>query len=983
MKYKFLYFILILIIILLILFLIKNKEKFENIDTAEDVCNIKKKIGTDSCIYNFRGLKGDRGQKGIDGDQGLTGSDGDNGQTGNKGKSSHNFGDVIFKNYDDNTKIGDTILSNQGRIVENKATEIKIMKGDKGPDYSHYEMPKICFKNEGDDANIGLDTYISSGNREKKHINAEITADNGCSKNNIIVIDKGDKGPRGPRPQNCELGLGPIGHKGRQGEKGNPGFRGPIGEPGQRGDPGTFNDSPTYKTIITDNLCISNDNNYDVLDDIIQNDLRYLETEEDSNFINENYSTIAKMCQVGDNDELWIRDDSTKDSPSSSVPNNKFNNDPELKFIKIPTGTSTGTNRIVNAKGSIYNKIAFNRENNCDTGTNQICCNNYGYYDDNGNFKNKRCLNRVNLMEFRKIAELIEKEIDIENRKKDDKYSYRRSEEMFDRILSQNKDAKLRQDNINFAELAKKIKNKKDITSYLESFKISTDIQSITLNKLFDDLKNFIINSYNETNRDRDIRKFKTDIASKISLKNINGLLIDPDSSGLFRLIKRDEDVLTSDNIKIITDILYEILNDIKNLPDEVIVDGFTNYNKKKIINSNNIYKNSKNIYENFETQDDSYYKKLVDSVDDNCKFNRNQCASITVGTTGFKGVPGKRGNIGTKGRDGRDGLEGVKGRDGRELPEIVFHNHNGDIELGKKTNEYSDKIRRAEYIQIPKGLDGDMGYKKAIHFYKNGTLHKKINSEDADNNKIDPIIINLDTVKGDTGDQGQEGICSPGTIGEPGPIGPKGNQGPPGDKGEPGFKGPPGKPEYETDSLDRNEVLSKKYCLGKDADLTCIDKTKMEYIIRYLKNPRLIDFSSTEYTSYPIGDQKYFDIHLHDMYSSLDITAEPLDLDSIQTNTPSTIISVVDPPPSTIISVADPPPSTPPPSSAPTAPTECNSSFTWRDGTTRSCREILDVWGSILGGYRPDIDPSLFIEQVAASTGRGDIITFCQDLCQ
>ena len=53
MKYKFLYFILILIIILLILFLIKNKEKFENIDTADDVCNIKKKIGTNSCIYNL------------------------------------------------------------------------------------------------------------------------------------------------------------------------------------------------------------------------------------------------------------------------------------------------------------------------------------------------------------------------------------------------------------------------------------------------------------------------------------------------------------------------------------------------------------------------------------------------------------------------------------------------------------------------------------------------------------------------------------------------------------------------------------------------------------------------------------------------------------------------------------------------------------------------------------------------------------------
>tara|TARA_B100001540_G_scaffold317748_1_gene352604 strand:- start:28360 stop:31287 length:2928 start_codon:yes stop_codon:yes gene_type:complete len=975
MKYKFLYFILILIIILLILFFIKNKEKFENIDTADDVCNIKKKLGTNSCIYNFRGLKGDRGDKGNTGDQGLSGEDGTNGRTGNIGKSSHNFGDVIFKNYDDNTKIGETIYSNQGRIIENEATEIRVMKGEKGEEYTDEQMPKICFKHKGEDEIINIADYAD---QDKNIINGE--TGELCDTDNTIEIDKGDKGPIGPRPENCELGLGPIGHKGPQGEKGNPGFRGPIGEPGQRGEPGKFNDSPTYKTIITDNLCISNDNNYDVLDEIIQNDLRYLETEEDSNFINNSYSTIAKMCQNGNNDELWIRDDSTKDTPSSSVPDEKFNNDPELKFIKIkiPPGTSsTGPNRTVNAKGSVYNKIAFNRTNNCDliTGANQICCYNYGYYDDSDNFKNKRCLNKNNLTEFRKIAELIEREIDIENRKKDDKYSYRRSEEMFDRILSQNKDAKLRQGDINFAELAKKIKNKKDITGYLQSFKATTDIRSRSLEDLFDDLRKFIINNYNDTNGDRDIRKFKTDIASKFSQNNINGLLTDPDSSGLFLSIKRDEDVLTDDNIKKITDILYDILNDIINLPDEPIKETFTNY-KKKILNSNN-------IYENFETQDDSYYKKLVDSVDDNCKFNRNQCASIAIGPTGFKGIPGKRGNIGTKGRDGRDGLEGVKGRDGRELPEIVFHN--GDIELGRKTNEYSDKIRRAEYIQIPKGLDGDMGYKKAIHFYKNGTFYKKINSEDADNNKIDPIIINLDTVKGDTGQQGKKGVCKPGTIGEPGPRGPKGNQGPPGDKGEPGFKGPPGKPEYETDSLNRNEVLSKKYCLGKDADLTCIDKTKMEYIIRYLKNPRLIDFSLTEYTSYPIGDQKYFDIHLHDMYSSLDITAEPLDLDGHQTNPPP-IISVVDPHPSAIISVANPPPSTPPPSSAPTVPnlpTECDSVFTWPGGATRSCSEILREVGDVFRGYRPGVEPGLFMEHVREATGKRDIIPYCQDLCQ
>jgi hypothetical protein len=859
MKYKFLYFILILIIILLILFLIKNKEKFENIDTADDVCNIKKKLGTDSCIYNFRGLKGDRGDKGDTGDQGLSGEDGTNGQTGNIGKSSHNFGDVIFKNFDDNTKIGETIYSNQGRIIENEATEIKVMKGEKGEEYTHKQMPKICFKHEGESQFINIAEYAD---QDKNIINGATSEL--CHESNTIIIDKGDKGPIGPRPESCELGLGLIGHKGPQGEKGNPGFRGPIGEPGQRGEPGKFNDSPTYKTIITKNLCISNDNNYDVLDEIIKNDLRYLETEEDLNFINNNYSTIAQMCQ-NDNYELWIRDDSYKHKQNAATEDyNKkiFDNKSNLKFIK-KIKTADSQNEIINDKGFKYKKISFQKDNDhCHASANKICCNNYGYYE-NGVFKNKRCLKRDNLIEFRKIAELIEREIDIENRKKDDKYSYRRSEEMFDKILSQNKDTKLRQKNISFAELAKKIKIKDDIK---EKLKKKNNLQNSDV--LFDKLI-YLINDYDESKKDSYYKKFKNNIYTKFKEKNINVLLNYDENDDI--TFKIDKIVNDDKMIKIIADILYEILNNLKN---SEIVDSFTNY-KKKILNSNN-------IYENFETQDDSYYKTLVDSIDDNCKFNRNQCASITVGSTGFKGIPGKRGNIGTKGRDGRDGLKGVKGRDGRELPEIVFQN--GDIVLGRKTNEYSDKTRNPIYIKIPKGPNGDMGYKKAIHFYKNGTLYKKINSEDADNNKIDPIIIDLDTVKGDTGDQGQQGVCRHGTIGEPGPKGPKGNQGPPGDKGEPGFKGPPGKPQYETDSLDRNEVLSKKYCLGKDSDLTCIDKTKMEYIIRYLKNPRLIDFSSTEYTYFPFKEIKIFDKHLYDMYSS-DITHEPSSIISTDKN--------------------------------------------------------------------------------------------------
>jgi len=430
---------------------------------------------------------------------------------------------------------------------------------------------------------------------------------------------------------------------------------------------------------------------------------------------------------------------------------------------------------------------------------------------------------------------------------------------MFDRILSQNKDANLRQKNINFVELAKKIRDKKNIAEYLQTKAKASDASELSLETIFDYfITNFIYNygEYGESTRRSYIYKFETEANNEfnaISYFNAN------EKSFITTQ-------LTADNIKIITEKLYKIFNNLKNYSPQTtsgIIQPFVDYNyiKKNIFNSNK-------IYENFEAED-TYYDTLVDSIDDNCKFNRNSCASITVGTTGFKGIPGKRGNIGTMGRDGRNGLDGAKGRDGRELPEIIFKNKNGDVELGRKTNEYSDKTRTAEHIEIPKGPTGDMGYKKAIHFYKNGTLYKKINSDDADNGKIDPIIINLDNAKGEIGNPGPAGTCRPGNIGEPGPQGPKGNQGPPGDKGEPGFKGPPGSPEYETDGLKRNEVLSKKYCLGKDSDLTCIDKAKMEYIIRYLKNPRLIDLSTTEYYSQTHGNVKYFDKHLFDIVTN------------------------------------------------------------------------------------------------------------------
>lgn len=871
MKYKFLYFILILIIILLILFLIKNKEKFENIDTADDVCNIKKKIGTNSCIYNFRGLKGDRGDKGNTGDQGLSGEDGRNGRTGNVGKSSHNFGDVIFKNYDDNTKIGETTYSNQGRIIESEATEIKVMKGDKGDDYSNTQMPKICFKHEDTDEGVFINPslFISDTDRgQRRLINTRNNTD--CSDNNTIIIDKGNKGPIGNMPETCALGLGPVGHKGPQGDMGDTGIRGAIGEKGSPGIQGEFNDSPTYKTAITDNLCISNDNNYDVLDEIrdpIQTGYeRLLETKEDLEFINSRYSTIAKMCESDNNDELWIRDDSyVPDSSITATGGHDviFDNESNLKFIKT---TSTGSLvEIINNKGFKYKKITFRRDNDpCQANADTICCNNYGYYDSD-NFINKRCLTSDNFDydNIRIIAKLIERELDFEKRQETDKYDYDRSEEMINRILKGKKDSKLNAEGKDLTKLAKNIRNKERIKQYLIYLKEVG--QSKDIGGLYDDLVKF----YNMLERLKLSKKTNwiDNVKRELSAVDIN--FVKEDDNDNLDIGELDPE---SNLYKIINILSSEFLN-----IQVVQVDGFANYiyekpkqnkNKKKIIIDAN------NIYENFEeqSQDDEYYNSLVNSIDDNCKFNRNQCATITKGQRGFKGIPGKRGNIGTKGRDGRDGLQGVDGRNGRELPEIIFRNTEANQELGRKVHDYSDRLTNPKYIEIPKGPKGKPGYPKPIHFYKNGILYKKINGNDNDEYNIAPIIINLDSYKGEMGPKGGYGDCQPGSIGPHGKKGTQGDRGPPGDKGDPGPRGPPGKPEYKKDNLGRPEILSKKYCIGKEDDINCIDAAKMEYIIRYLKDPKIVNFSPTpsgyaEVESY--GGVNYYDKHLYDIIST------------------------------------------------------------------------------------------------------------------
>jgi hypothetical protein len=135
----------------------------------------------------------------------------------------------------------------------------------------------------------------------------------------------------------------------------------------------------------------------------------------------------------------------------------------------------------------------------------------------------------------------------------------------------------------------------------------------------------------------------------------------------------------------------------------------------------------------------------------------------------------------------------------------------------------------------LPRGNKGEQAYMIQIDFISNGNIiaqYKPPNNSKAIN--MPKIEVNLDKLKGETGDKGIDGECYPGEKGRKGdpgfkgPIGKKGERGIDGIKGENGENGPTDlNPEY-------NYVLGNKFCFtDNNISDNCLDS----YLVSYLTN--------------------------------------------------------------------------------------------------------------------------------------------------
>jgi len=241
-KYNlFIYFILILIIFLLI-YNCKIKEKYVN--EIKHNCNARRKLNLEPCIYNIPGNDGIKGRIGRDGNRGLKGETGDNGYIGKSGKDYTKIG--IIKFYDNKyNKLLHESKNLDNDIDNNTITKVKILRGVRG---ENAEMIPINFMDKKSN------TIIKSHNLQ----NLKIKPIN-------VFIEKGNKGSRGTNSNCFFKEKGPPGEHGEQGVKGDKGLPGDKGHKGLQGDTGYTEPNPVFDNLTTNNMCISYQNNINVL----------------------------------------------------------------------------------------------------------------------------------------------------------------------------------------------------------------------------------------------------------------------------------------------------------------------------------------------------------------------------------------------------------------------------------------------------------------------------------------------------------------------------------------------------------------------------------------------------------------------------------------------------------------------------------------------------------------------------------------------
>lgn len=198
----------------------------------------------------------------------------------------------------------------------------------------------------------------------------------------------------------------------------------------------------------------------------------------------------------------------------------------------------------------------------------------------------------------------------------------------------------------------------------------------------------------------------------------------------------------------------------------------------------------------------------------------------------GNKGDKGKSGDNGYNGLDGNDGLNGKNAKLTKEIPDIIFKDNISKKIIGNYNgyNNTDEKI----IVNVPNGPTGYISTIPNLNFHSTDLNDQNNFAPINTTGSNHTIKINLDSVKGQTGDKGTDGLCCPGLRGIRGPIGdtgPIGLQGPSGDKGKPGVDAVDvGFP----DNIDFNLVLANNICFNDSSNNNiCLNSSLFKYLTK------------------------------------------------------------------------------------------------------------------------------------------------------
>ena len=180
-------------------------------------------------------------------------------------------------------------------------------------------------------------------------------------------------------------------------------------------------------------------------------------------------------------------------------------------------------------------------------------------------------------------------------------------------------------------------------------------------------------------------------------------------------------------------------------------------------------------------------------------------------GPKGDKGDQGEQGPKGDKGDQGEQGPKGDKGDQGEQGPKGDTGTFDASELENYATKTYvSEKIAEVvgeapEALDTLKEISDKLGDNDDAVAALTATIADKADAADVyTKQEVDGLIAEVETIKGDQGEQGPKG--DKGDQGEQGPKGDKGDQGeqgPKGDKGDQGEQGPKG----DTGTFDASEL--------------------------------------------------------------------------------------------------------------------------------------------------------------------------------